>query len=497
MVLSIVRALFIATTQFVWLTAYVGRTCADEFPVPGLPPAGQAAGQWPSGNPSSAQPGAPAANQNVSPPPAAAEKLSDETAPRPVSSIDPVDADARPRLDAFWDYGLVLESSDKAFRFHIGGLLEFDNTWYQQSQSLPFLLQDGSDMRRARLRADGSMGETVDFITEVNFANIQDVTNEDTTTNVGSVGLDDFYVGFKKVPVVENVVIGHFKQPIGLEHSTGASNQYYMERSDGHDAFFQPFEFVTGIKVLNSYWDDRMTTGLSLARVGKQTVSPFAFGSGPGEYGICGRLTCLPVYQDDGRYLMHLGIGYYYTGTDNNNFYAANRPLVRAGAGSQDIPNILYTGTFYTPNAVQLMNGEFAAVAGRFSMSAEYQLVHGTDLFQQDNNGVFSGPRGNVTYQGFYAEAGFFLNADDYRRYDKKDAAWGRQVTLGGSSADKAYSPWLFGGHTPVQLLCRYSYLDLDSGNPVLTPSSARKPGGSTTSPPVSIGTSTRKSILS
>ena len=37
-------------------------------------------------------------------------------------------------------------------------------------------------MRRARLRADGAIGETIDFVTEVNFANIQDVTNEDTTT---------------------------------------------------------------------------------------------------------------------------------------------------------------------------------------------------------------------------------------------------------------------------------------------------------------------------
>ena len=52
-----------------------------------------------------------------------------------------------------------------------------------------------------------------------------------------------------------------------------------MERSDGHDAFFQPFEFVTGIEFCNSYWDDRATARLSLARVGKQTVSPFAFGT--------------------------------------------------------------------------------------------------------------------------------------------------------------------------------------------------------------------------
>ena len=441
---------------------------------------------WPVGNSPSAQLAALAENQNGSRPQAGSEKVgeqfsekpSEEAVPRPIPSMAPIDTDVRPRLNAYWDYGVVLESSDKAFRFHIGGLLEFDNTWYRQTGTLPFLLQDGSDMRRARLRADGSIGETVDFATEVNFANIQDVTNEDTTTNIGSVGLDDFYVAFKQVPVVENVLIGHLKQPIGLEHSTGASNQSYMERSDGHDAFFQPFEFVTGIKVFNSYWDDRATAALSLARVGKQTVSPFAFGSGPGEYGVTGRLTCLPFYQDDGRYLVHLGIGYEYSGTDDNNFYAANRPLVCAGAGSQEVPNILYTGTFYTSDPVQLMNAEIATVVGRFSMSAEYQILRGTNIFGQYSNGVFSDPRGNVTYQAFYVEAGVFLNPEDYRRYNKKDATWGRQVTQGESSAVQTYSPWLFGGHTPVQLLCRYSYLDLNSGNPVLTPSSgAGRPG--------------------
>ena len=125
---------------------------------------------------------------------------------------------------------------------------------------------------------------------------------------------------------------------------------------------------------------------------------------------------------------------------------------------------------------MQLLNAEFAAVLGRISLSAEYQLVRGTDIFDQVNSGVFSGPHGNVTYQGFYAETGFFLNADDYRRYDKKAAAWGRQLQ-GDCSAARMGSPWLFADHTPVQILCRYTYLDLDSGNPVVTSSSGVQAG--------------------
>ena len=387
------------------------------------------------------------------------------------SSSDLADTNTRTPLNAFWDNGAVLESSDRAFRLHVGGRLDFDNTFYHQSQELPFLLQDGSDMRRARLRADGTIGTNVDFVTEVNFANIQDVTNEDTTAQVGSVGLTDFYATFKQVPVVQNVRIGHMHQPMGLEHLTSSNDWYYMERSPGNDAFLQPFNFVTAVEVFNSFCDDRITGVVAYERVGKQDISPFSFGSGPGKYGATGRATCLPIYANDGRELLHLGIGYTYTGTENN-FYAANRPLVRAGAGSQDVPNIIYTGTFYTPNAVQIADAEFAAVIGRFALSAEYQLAFGSDLYGQFNSGAFSDPRGDVTYQGFYVEGGFFLNPDDYRRYDKKSGTWDRQLAACSAPAGQSHSPWLFKDHTPVQLICRYSYLNLASGNPVLTPSS-------------------------
>ena len=108
-------------------------------------------------------------------------------------------------------------------------------------------------MRRARLRADGTIGENVDFVTEVNFANIQDVTNEDSTAQIGSVGLTDFYVDFKQVPLVQNVRLGHFHEPIGLENLTSSNDGYYMECSPGHDAFLQPFNYVTGIETFNTW----------------------------------------------------------------------------------------------------------------------------------------------------------------------------------------------------------------------------------------------------
>lgn len=381
-----------------------------------------------------------------------------------------------PQLKAFWEHGPVLKSDDGRYRFHLGGRLEFDNSWYQQSTNLPFELQNGTTMRRARLRADGTVHDDLDFVTEVNFANIQDVVNANTETAIGSVGLSDFHLTFKSVPFVENLRVGHFKQPIGLEHRTSANFLYYMERSSGHEAFLQPFQFVSGVMIFDSYWDERATAGLSFARVGRQTITPFSFGAGSGEYALTGRLTALPFYEEDGRRLVHLGFAFNYSGTDNNRFAAANRPLVRAGAGPRQVPDVLRTGTFFTTDPVQIINVEFATVLNQFSVSAEYQFSRGSNLFEQFDDGVFSGPRGNVTYQGFYVEAGLFLNPADYRRFNKQEAVWDRQITQAADSRRASRSRF-FAAHKPVQLVCRYSFLDLVSGTPVLTPASGSQAG--------------------
>ncbi len=158
--MSIVRALIIAVTQLVWLTACAGRALAVDLPGPESASERQGAIQWPSDNLPSAQLAALVEDQNASRLQAGVEKPSENAVPKPIPATELAETDTRPRLNAYWDYGVVLESSDKAFRFHIGGLLEFDNTWYRQTGTLPFLLQDGSDMRRARLRADGSMVES-------------------------------------------------------------------------------------------------------------------------------------------------------------------------------------------------------------------------------------------------------------------------------------------------------------------------------------------------
>jgi phosphate-selective porin OprO/OprP len=382
-------------------------------------------------------------------------------------------------LETFVSNGFVAESADKAFRFHFGGRLDYDNACFTQDQNLligssPMThLQDGSDLRRARLRADGQAWGFIDFAAEANFANIQDVSNvNNSTVPVGSVGVTDFYLTFRDLPVVGNLRVGHFKAPYSLERYTSSNVWYYMERSPVYDAFFNPNDYQSGLMLFNSYLDDQVTAASSFTRIGKATMSSFGFDTGDGLYAAGFRLTGLPIYQDDGRLLMHLGFDYFHQALTGHTFADANRMPLRAGAGPDELPNLLATGNFFSPNGADILDFDWAFVDGPFALSAEYALARVTDGFGKFNGVNFSQPRGDVTYQAFYVECGYFLTPGDGRHYDKKTGTWARTVPQQNAFLAKGEDGTWCHGHGAVQLLARYTYLDLVSRSPTLTPSS-------------------------
>jgi phosphate-selective porin OprO and OprP len=387
-------------------------------------------------------------------------------------------------LRASWENGFVAQTADKAFRIHIGGRFDFDNTWFAQQNNILLgsndsqRLIDGALFRRARLRADGTMWDFIDFAVEVNFANIQDASNvQDQPVQVGSVGLTDFYLTFRDTPILGNLRVGHFQAPVGLERLSSSNAWYYMERSSLYDAFLGPNDYQDGVGIFNAYLNDRVTFASSFTRIGKSTVQSFGFDAADGAYAGAARLTGLPFYTDEGRCLMHLGVGYQHAALVDNQFAVASRPLLRSGSGfGADTPNVVATGTYATPNGVDIIDFEWATVLGPFSFSSEYAISRVADVFDSFNGTNFVGPHGNVTYQAAYVEGGVFLTGEN-RRYDQKTGTWARTIpttnVLSRRSDDGDYVP----GCGAVQLVARYTYLDLISGDPVLTQTSGARAG--------------------
>src|SRR5262249_11892800 len=152
----------------------------------------------------------------------------------------------------------------------------------------------------------------IDYVAEVNFANIQEIPNvNNDAVSVGSVGLADFFLTFHELPGDLKLRLGHFKPMISLERYTSGNYLYYMERSAVFDAFFGPNQRQTGALLFGSWLDDRMTAATSFTRVNRQTLSNFAFDAADGLYAVGARATVLPIYEDEGRTLLHLGVNYF------------------------------------------------------------------------------------------------------------------------------------------------------------------------------------------
>src|SRR4051794_2532753 len=80
-----------------------------------------------------------------------------------------------------------------------------------------------------------------------------------------------------------------------------------LERSPVFDAFYQ--EFAPGVFTNTTFLDRRVTTQHMFHRIDAfNQFNGAAFGDG--KYAYSGRVSGLPVYTDDGRCLVHLGLAY-------------------------------------------------------------------------------------------------------------------------------------------------------------------------------------------
>src|SRR5206468_3326445 len=165
-------------------------------------------------------------------------------------------------------------------------------------------LQDGIFFRRSRPSFDDVLWQVVEFNCELALEQVQ----------AGVPNFDEVWVGVRDLPLIGSVRIGHNKVPQGFEGDMVSSSKAmtFLERSAYTDAFYE--NFATGIWTGNSVLDQHFTwSAMAYRQDNPRTNSAADFGDG--EYGYSGRLTGLPIYENDGRCLLHLGV----SGTWRNN----------------------------------------------------------------------------------------------------------------------------------------------------------------------------------
>ena len=396
-----------------------------------------------------------------------------------------------------------LETPNKDFTMHLSLWTQWDNVWWNQTPGLRAArdgnagpnqgvasgdttggignLQDGVYFRRIRPNVEGTFWETGEYRFIPAFENNQ----------FNSAGIDEMWVGAKGLPVIGTLRVGHVKNAMGLEGDMTASSRCmtFMERSCYSEAIELNQNFVAGLWLSNTYLDERLMWNFVTFRpdVGSSTDAFF----GDGQWGLQGRITGLPLYEDEGRHLLHLGISSgFRNGTTNlanspiNAVQLRARPEMRddAPAGSivnSDTNRMIDTGVMAS-DSQYLMGLEALYVRGPLSLQAEYGWT-----WIQDVTGIFNPyapptatPPGvftpfataqNYMFNGGYVQLAYTLTGEN-RAYDKRMGSLSRAYFGGQGPYNNA---WLVRDENGClnwntgawEIATRYSYANLNDGS--------------------------------
>ncbi|HQR06144.1 MAG TPA: porin [Gemmatales bacterium] len=368
-----------------------------------------------------------------------------------------------------WDpsiAGFRIETPNKDFSMHVGGRFQYDSVWFTESplvhpQTQIGELYDGTFFRRVRMNLDGKFQEVFEYNFEYAFENTQQLIT----------GLDEMWVGITQVPYLGSIRVGHMKVPQGLEGDMVSSSKAmtFMERASYTDAFYN--NFAPGIWTGNSVLDQHLTWAAMYYRTERGSNGA---DFGDGEYAATGRITMLPIYENEGRCLLHLGASSTWRAAElggnelsgNRTITLQARPELRDAQGDfgnnpstlpGDTARMVSTGALTCTNAY--VNGaEVLAIMGPLSFQAEWALTTLTDVEKGTT-------RQNRTFNGGYAQVSYFLTGEN-RLYDR------RLGRLGSLYVNPDENFWAVKdedgnfnhGLGAWELAFRYSYLNLNDG---------------------------------
>jgi phosphate-selective porin OprO and OprP len=342
--------------------------------------------------------------------------------------------------------------SDGKPTFEIRGRFEADalGPWQSLANRLTVGdLQAATGFRRARLGAQGHLGESLRWVSEFDFAD-------------GNIAFKDVFAGLGGLPVPGELRVGHFREPFGLEGQISSNYFPLMERSPSNA--FDPAR-NWGIGLFTHTADETATLAFGVFRAGSNSIGESVTEDPLLAY--TARTTWLPFHDgaDDPESLVHVGGAASYRSIPGDAI--AFQPSPQSSLledGDSPLPPLI-RGMTIPANHAQLYNLEAAATSGPAWAMAEWRAA----VIDQ-----ISGPR--VVFSGWYVSAGYFLTGE-HRRYDRAIGTFdGVKVLSPVYRADDKDGQTAC-GFGAWELVARIAYLDLTSPNVPQT-TSGFPPGG-------------------
>lgn len=340
-----------------------------------------------------------------------------------------------------------IESKPKFPTVQLTGFFQADTAWFDQDERNKLTVgdgdiddgdvQNGADFRRARLAAVGQAWDNVSYMLEMDFG------------FPGRPSFMDVWLDIDDAVGTNNLRIGQFRHPIGMDALTSVKELPFLER--GLVFAFLPFRQIGAVLYGNSKAEDA-TWAISGFRFPTDTYGGNVGDSGG--YGMATRLTGLLCHDTKANRLVHVGGAYSFIDPANDLVQYRNQPevfvgetggaaLVPTGVPS-NVPPFVDTGLIPTDN-VNLLAAELAYAHGSFYAQSEAIFAHVNQL---------GGP--SLTFPGAYVLAAYILTGET-RPYNGKNGVFGRIKPRCSVGKQGGIGAW--------EVAARWSYIDLNDEN--------------------------------
>jgi len=332
----------------------------------------------------------------------------------------------------------------------VSGRVQWDtDTFGQNATSLTTAgdALNGSEFRRFYLAASGAMFDVFDYKAEVDLV-------------PSHVSWKDVYLQMHDLPLMQNVRVGHFYTPFGLETETSDLNTVFVERSL-IDSLGGIGSRHAGIMTFGNALDERSWWGIGAFATQKNeapptfpvsVTSPASGFDDDASTAIYGRVTFLPWYDEatNGRGLWHVGISGESGAIPSIRIAGTTRYSLSDKPEADLAPSVVFTGDISDANYVNAFNAETAFVYGPFSVQAEYEWIS-----------VQRTTHADPTFNGGYIFVSYFLTGEN-RVYNRKSATFGRIVPFANFFRVRTEDGCIETGKGAWEVGYRCSYLDLN-----------------------------------
>ncbi|PQO33673.1 ATPase [Blastopirellula marina] len=301
-------------------------------------------------------------------------------------------------------------------------------------------VEDRIQFRRIRLGAQGKISPTGIYRVELDFGNPETPTFRDT------------YLGFEELPVLQTLLIGNQKRPLGLDAWNSNTNIIFMERPLPITAFNPNFRRI-GIQSYghteseNVNWQFGMFESSDVKSVGRYLGDDLQ---------LCyvGRVASTPWYDQTsgGRGYFHVGVANMYSSADGDaNSISAHQNQARF----QTRPELRTSSQW-------LDTGTLSGATGYDTLGLETVLNIGTWQFTGEylDTWVNRQADSNLFFDGGYVQAACFLTGE-HEPWDRKTGRLSRVKPFEPFFLVNDWRGGVASGLGAWQIAARYSYLSL------------------------------------